>query len=176
MSKGRAAKLLVLVGFAALALAVAAYRRWSGPPQVGSPAPDFTLPALRGESLRLRDYRGQVVVLNFWATWCPPCVEEMPSLQSFADEMIGMGVAVISVSVDADLNALEQFATQYKLTFPVGRDPDQAVAKRYGTYMFPETYILDEDGRIADKLIGAVDWQDPRINEFVLNLARFQVR
>jgi len=176
MSKANVAKLVVvgiILGGVVLVLLV---RQGSRFPQLGDSAPDFTLPTLKGETLRLSDYRRQVVVLNLWATWCPPCVEETPSLKKFADQMTGQGVAVVSISVDEDAKALADFVSKYGLTYPVGRDPDQSVTSRYGTFKFPETYILDEDGRIADKFLGAVDWQDPRISEFVLNLARSQAR
>jgi len=176
MSKANVAKLVVvgiILGGVVLVLLV---RQGSRFPQLGDSAPDFALPTLQGETVRLSDYRQQVVVLNLWATWCPPCVEETPSLKKFADQMTGRGVAVVSISVDEDAKALEEFVSKYGLTYPVARDPEQAVTSRYGTFKFPETYILDEDGRIADKFIGAVDWQDPRINEFVLNLARSEVR
>ncbi|MBI1940902.1 MAG: TlpA family protein disulfide reductase [Acidobacteria bacterium] len=176
MSKTNVAKLVAVGVILGGAIFLLVYRQRFRIPELGDSAPDFTLPTLRGDSLRLSDYRRQVVVLNFWATWCPPCVEETPSLNKFAGEMTGQGVAVLSVSVDEDTKALEEFVSKYNLTFPVARDPEQAVTSRYGTFKFPETYILDEDGRIADKFIGAVDWQDPRINEFVLNLARFRVR
>jgi peroxiredoxin len=172
MSKANVAKLVVVGIILGSAVMVLLVRQGSRFPQLGDSAPSFALPTLQGETVRLSDYRGQVVVLNFWATWCPPCVEETPSLEKFAGQMAGRGVAVVSISVDADAKALEQFVAKYNLTYPVARDPEQAVTSRYGTFKFPETYILDEDGRIADKLIGAIDWQEPRISEFVLNLAR----
>jgi peroxiredoxin len=111
------------------------------------------------------------VVLNFWATWCPPCVEETLGLVKFAEQMHAQGVTVIGVSVDQDTAALQTFAAQQHLSFLIGRDPDQSVANRYGTFKFPETYIIDQDGKVAEKLIGAVDWQDPRIITFVQELA-----
>src|SRR5207249_7236991 len=145
----------------------------TGPPGVGDPAPAFEgLPALRGGPVGLEDYRGRVVVLNFWATWCPPCVEETPSLERFAEKMRPAGVTVIGVSVDQDQEAIEKFALAFHLTFSIARDPDQVLAGRYGTFKFPETYILDRSGRVAEKIIGPTDWQDPRIIEFVRGLAR----
>jgi peroxiredoxin len=176
MSKGNVGKLVVVALILGGTVLVLLVRQGSRVPQLGDKAPDFALPTLKGDTVRLSDYRRQVVVLNLWATWCPPCVEETPSLKKFADEMAGRGVAVVGISVDEDPNALKEFISKYGLTYPVARDPQQAVTSRYGTFKFPETFILDEDGRIADKLIGAVDWQDPRIREFVLNLARPQAR
>jgi cytochrome c biogenesis protein CcmG/thiol:disulfide interchange protein DsbE len=142
------------------------------PVVVGEPAPAFTMPALRRgsvtpDSIRLSSFRQKVVVLNFWATWCPPCVEETPSLNKFAAEMENKGVTVVGVSVDQDPAALTKFAADYHLSFLLARDPDQIVAARYGTFKFPETYILDRDGKVAEKIIGAIDWQDPRIAAFV---------
>ena len=140
--------------------------------KVGESAPRFDLPTLPEGAARLGDFRGQVVVLNFWATWCPPCVEETPSLEKFAEQMRPEGVAVIGVSVDQDQTALERFVLAHRLSFPVARDPAQVLSGRYGTFIFPETYILDRSGRVAEKIIGPIDWQDPRIIEFVRGLAR----
>ena len=140
--------------------------------KVGESAPRFDLPTLPEGAARLGDFRGQVVVLNFWATWCPPCVEETPSLEKFAEQMRPEGVAVIGVSVDQDQTALERFVLAHRLSFPVARDPAQVLSGRYGTFIFPETYILDRSGRVAEKIIGPIDWLDPRIIEFVRGLAR----
>jgi len=93
-------------------------------------------------------------------------------LKKFADQLGGSGVTVIGVSVDQDAQALGKFVTSAQLTFPIARDPDQSVSSRYGTFKFPESYIIDTEGRIAKKIVGAIDWQDPRIIGFVKNLAR----
>jgi peroxiredoxin len=172
MSKKNAIQILVLLlilgGVAILALRL----RQPHPVAIGESAPEFTLPSLTQGSFSLHDFRRQVVVLNFWATWCPPCVEETPGLEEFAEKMRAQGVTVIGISVDQDTAALQIFAAEQRLSFPILRDPNQAVANRYGTFKFPETYIIDQDGRVAEKLIGAVDWQDPRIAAFVRELAR----
>ena len=172
MSKTNAAKLVVMAVILGGALVLVLLSRRSRPPEVGDAAPDFTLPTLSGEPVSLRQFRENVVVLNFWATWCPPCIEETPSLRRFAEQMRSDGVAVLGVSVDQDTEALKKFVADYQLSFPIARDPDQAVASRYGTFKFPESYIIARDGRIADKLVGAVNWQDPRIVAFVRNLVR----
>jgi peroxiredoxin len=139
--------------------------------EVGQAAPDFTVPSFPSGQARLHDRRGRVVLVNFWATWCPPCVEESPSLQKFAEQMRNQGVEVIGISVDQDPEALQKFIDHFHLTFTIGRDPNQELAHRYGTFKYPETYIVDRDGQVAEKIIGAIDWQDPRLIAFVQDLA-----
>ena len=172
MSKTKAVKMLVLFLILGGAAWLALRLRPARPVDIGETAPDFTLPALTQGSLSLHDFGRQVVVLNFWATWCPPCVEETPGLEKFAEQMRLQGVAVMGVSVDQDAAALRTFAAQQQLSFPILRDPNRSIANRYGTFQFPETYIIDQEGRVAEKLIGPVDWQDPRIITFVQELAR----
>jgi peroxiredoxin len=139
--------------------------------QVGDSAPDFLLPGLEGKPVGLAQFRHRVVVLNFWATWCPPCVEETPSLEKFSTKLAPRGVEVIGVSVDEDPGALKKFVAANHLSFPIARDPGGELAARFGTFKFPETYILDRNGKVAEKIIGAIDWQDPRIIAFVESLA-----
>lgn len=141
------------------------------PVAIGDAAPDFSLAGLAGNPIALRNYRHRVVVLNFWATWCPPCVEETPSLEKFARQMRARNVAVIGVSVDQDPAALRKFIADYHLSYPMARDPDQALAARFGTFKFPETYIIDRDGKVAEKIIGPINWEDPRMIRFVEELA-----
>jgi peroxiredoxin len=172
MSKTNVLKLLVLGAIVGATIFLVISSRRPEPVESGDAAPDFTLPALEGPRISLRDYRPSVVVVNFWATWCPPCIEETPSLKRFAEEMQSEGVKVIGVSVDQDEAALRKFVAETQLSFPIARDPDAAVALRYGTFKFPETYIVDSEGKIAKKLIGAINWQDPRIVALVRNLAR----
>jgi len=169
---GKGKKLILLALIVGAATYFALRQRSSRPVSVGDAAPGFTLPSLGGGSISLRDYNRRVVLVTFWATWCPPCVEETPSLEKFAEQMQNQGVTVLGVSVDQDASALERFVTDNHVSFPVPLDPDRAVASRYGTFMFPETYILDRDGKVAEKVIGATDWQDPRMLAFVKELAR----
>ncbi len=150
---------------------LALHPRAAGPVAMGDPAPGFTLPQLPSGKLSLDQYHGQVVVLNFWATWCPPCIEETPSLEKFATRMKPDGVTVIGISVDEDGQALNQFVQHFQLSYPVARDPQAALAHRYGTYKLPETYIIGRDGHVAEKIIGATDWTDPRMIAFVKSLA-----
>ena len=155
-----------------IGIVVLAFRPQSNHPvKIGERAPDFVLPGVDGAPVSLAKYRGRVVLVNFWATWCPPCVEETPSLEQFASELHGRGVVVIGVSVDESGRALRAFIKQYHLTYPIARDPGGSMAARFGTFKFPETYILGRDGHLAEKIIGAYDWGDPHIIQFVEDLA-----
>jgi peroxiredoxin len=172
MSKTNAIKVIVLVVILGGAAYFALRQRQAHPLAIGESAPDFSVPVLPSGSLDLKSYQGQVVVLNLWATWCPPCVEETPSLEQFAEKMREHGVIVLSISVDGDPKALQDFIQKYHISYPVGRDPDRSLSARYGTWAFPETYILDRRGLLAEKVVGPTDWDDPRIQNFVLDLAR----
>jgi cytochrome c biogenesis protein CcmG, thiol:disulfide interchange protein DsbE len=170
MGKSARAVIVVLILGGALAFYLGHRRDAKGGVQIGETAPDFTIPEIGQGSLALGQYKQQVVVLNFWATWCPPCVEEAPSLEKFATQIQPRGVTVIGVSVDEDQQALRKFISDYHVSYPVARDPQRALAAQYGTFQFPETYIIDRNGRVAEKIIGAIDWQDPRIINFVESL------
>jgi cytochrome c biogenesis protein CcmG/thiol:disulfide interchange protein DsbE len=138
----------------------------SRPPRIGSNAPDFTIQDSQS-TITLRQFRGQIVVLNFWATWCPPCVEEMPSLVEMQRRMKSKGVTVLAVSVDVDENAYKQFLKDHRVDLLTVRDPGQKSSNLYGTFKFPETYIIDRNGLMRRKFIGAVDWTSPEITEFL---------
>lgn len=141
----------------------------SRPPRIGSNAPDITVQD-SDRTVKLSDYRGQVVVLNFWATWCPPCVEEMPSLVEMQRRMKAKGVTVIGVSVDVDQNAYHQFLKDHNVNMLTVRDPGQKSSSLYGTFKFPETYIIDRNGVMRRKFIGAVEWTSPDITDFLAKL------
>ena len=176
LSKTNALKLVALAVIVGAAAFLALRQRAPHPLEIGNRAPDFSVPAIPTGSLGLSSHRQQVVVLNFWATWCPPCVEEAPSLERFAETVRPEGIAVLGVSVDEDPRALNDFISKFHLTFPMGRDPTRALPARFGTVQFPETYILDRHGRLAEKVVGPIDWDDPRILSFVRDLARGSLR
>ncbi len=162
----------IVVGLASVGVLWLVLRpRARGPVSLGERAPNFTLPRVPSGDVSLSDFRGKVVLVNFWATWCPPCVEETPSLEAFASKMQDRGVVVVGVSVDEDGGALQKFVEAYHLTYPIARDPGLNVPHRYGTFKFPETYIIDRNGRVAEKIIGATNWTDPRMVAFVDSLA-----
>ena len=121
-------------------------------------------------TVALNQFRGQIVVLNFWATWCPPCVEEMPSLVEMQRRMKNKGVTVVAVSIDVDENAYRAFLKQHGVDLLTVRDP----RKRHPNFMaptgWPETFIIDRQGVIRRKFIGAVDWTEPEITDYLNKL------
>jgi len=118
----------------------------------------------------LDQFHGQIVVLNFWATWCPPCVEEMPSLVEMQRRMKAKGVTVVAVSIDVDESAYHQFVKEHGVNLLTVRDPGEKTPKLYGTHGWPETYIIDRGGVVRRKFIGAVDWTDPEVTDFLNRL------
>ncbi len=151
-----------------VAAALAGCNRGSRP-TIGNPAPDFTVTDA-DRSVHLQSLRGQVVVLNFWATWCPPCVEEMPSLVQMQQQLKSKGVTVLAVSLDEDARQYRTFLEKNKVELLTVRDPQQRSNELYGTFKFPETYIIDRQGVLRRKFIGAVDWTKPDILEYLTKL------
>ena len=133
---------------------------------MGSAAPDFSV-----ENVRLSSFREQVVVLNFWATWCLPCVQEIPSLVEMQRRMKAKGVTVIAVSVDVDENAYRQFIKNHNVKLLTVRDPSGKTNGAYGTVKFPESYIIDRKGIIQHKFLGAVDWTDQQVIDLLNSLS-----
>jgi len=152
-----------------LTLLLAACYSGSRPPRIGTEAPNFIVQDA-DRKVELREFQGKVVVLNFWATWCPPCVEEMPSLVQLQQRFKDKGVTVLGVSVDADGSAYHRFLTDHKVDFLTVRDPDAKSSNLYGTFKFPETYIIDRKGIVRRKFIGPVDWGQPEIVDFLSKL------
>lgn len=133
----------------------------------GSMAKSFSF-QLDGKNSSLADLRGKVVVLNFWASWCPPCVDETPSLNQLQQRIAPRGGVVLGISADTDPTAYEQFLKDHGVIFPTYRDPVEQgrlsqIGLDYGTSMYPETYIIDRQGRIARKIIGEQDWDSSQM-------------
>jgi peroxiredoxin len=153
-----------------LALIITGCERGSIPDMVGKPAPDFTIQD-SNTRVSLRDLRGKVVVLNFWATWCPPCVEEMPSLIEMQKKMKDR-VTVLAVSTDDSDREYRKFIEERGLTptLLTVRDDAKRSNTLYGTFRFPETYVIDANGVLRRKFIGPVDWTKPEIIDYLSQL------
>ena len=168
MAAGRGVKILVgtgALGLAAVLLLVAARQR--GPML----APDFSVPDLAGQTVRLSALRGKVVLVNLWATWCPPCREEMPSMERLYQKLKTRDFQLLAVSQDEDgRRVVEPFVRQMKLSFPVLVDPEHQVGDRYGVWGYPETFVIDRSGRVADRVIGPRDWASPESIEKIEKL------
>jgi peroxiredoxin len=134
------------------------------PVRVGLPAPDFTFPGLDGNKVSLSDYRGKVVFVNIWATWCPPCVEEMPSMQKLYQKLKGENFEILAVSIDSKgAKVVAPFMKKYQLTFPALLDSMGTIKRIYKTTGVPESYIIDKDGILAKKVLGPLDWSQPDV-------------
>lgn len=120
--------------------------------------------------ISLSQFRGQVVVLNFWASWCAPCISETPSLVSMQRQLHDKGVVVVAISEDEDEAAYRRFIKNYGIAFVTVRDPSQRIKHLYGTVQIPETYIIDRDGMLRRKFVYAVDWNSPEVVQFLLSL------
>ena len=139
------------------------------PSLAGSTAKPFSFQE-GGKQMQLSDLRGKVVVLNFWATWCPPCVDETPSLIALQSEIAPKGGVVLGISVDDDAQAYAQFVQDNGIDYPTYRDPGGKIPASYGTSMYPDTYIIDRHGKIARKLVGAQDWTSPEMTAYFNSL------
>lgn len=170
---------IVAVVVAVVIIVVMSGRQKFEPVGEGAEALEFTLPDLNGKQVSLKDYRGKVVFLNFWATWCKPCGEEMPSMQKLYVTLQAQGYPfeILAVSVDKDgAQVVSEFARQNNLTFPILLDSSGKIKESYKTTGVPETFIIDQNGVIAEKVWGPRDWADPNslamIGELLKNGAK----
>lgn len=126
-------------------------------------ASDFVLNDLDGNRHRLSDYRGRVVIVNFWATWCPPCRAEMPSMQRAWEKLEAEGVLMLGIDVGEDEDTIFQFTADYPVEFPLLMDIDSSVINRWPVVGLPTTFVLDPEGRIIYRAIGGREWDDPEL-------------
>lgn len=174
------AKLRLFIPLAIIIVAIFILMQWKSPPvkyvespvsEKGLPAPNFILPRLDGKMVSLSDYKGKVVLVNIWATWCPPCVAETPSLDRLYKTLKGDDFELLAVSIDeAGDKVIVPFMKKYNLSFPVLLDPRGSILKVYGTIGVPESFIIRKDGTIERKITGAIDWTDMEIIEYFRNL------
>jgi len=155
-----------LVGWVvgALVVAIGLALMWIGetaPPRLtrGDAAPGFDLPLLAGnERVNLADFSGRVVLVNFWATWCKPCEDEIPAMERLYRRLHGEGFELVAVSVDEDPAEVERFRERMQISFPIAVDPRQEISRRYQTMGFPESFLIDRDGRLVERYIGPREW------------------
>lgn len=146
------------------------YQSRKAPPvDIGTQAPEFTYEALGGGTRSLSDYRGKVVLLNVWATWCNPCREEMPSMERLYQSMKGQPFEIVAVSIDVrGAVDVDPFAKQLGLTFPILLDHNKEVSDLYQTTGVPESFIIDKNGTVAERIIGPLDWANTRTEQYQL--------
>jgi cytochrome c biogenesis protein CcmG/thiol:disulfide interchange protein DsbE len=145
--------------------------------EVGDKAPMFSVTTDRGAKITPADFGGKVLVLNFWASWCQPCVQEEPSLNEFQKMLGNSGVVVLGISVDHNEKQYQSFLHRFRPVFQTAHDPEETINTRYGTYKFPESYIIDRNGKVVRKYAGLPDrdgqfipWTDPELVGYVKSL------
>lgn len=160
-------RIAIVLFAAALLLGISACRN-SEPAKIGTTAPDFTVTD-SDKTVQLSKLRGKPVLLNFWATWCPPCVQEVPDLVAL-QQQLGDKVTVLAVSMDVDEAAYKDFTAKRMPGVLTVRDPDHKSSALFGTFAYPETFLIDKDGKIQRKFIGAVEWTSPEMIEYFKKL------
>lgn len=160
----------ILIGRFLVALAQATEEERSGacramgPQLLSTRAPDFALPDLDGKKRRLSEFAGKVVLLNFWATWCPPCVEELPSMIRLQQRMSGEDFVLLTVSVDDSAEVVRDFLSRHRGVIGAMKvliDPSRKIPRSYGTEKFPESYLIDENGVVRYRFINKRNWASP---------------
>jgi cytochrome c biogenesis protein CcmG/thiol:disulfide interchange protein DsbE len=136
----------------------------------GDSAPEFSIQADGGRAVGVPSFGGKLLVLNFWAAWCQPCIEEIPSLSEFAGFFRDKGVVVLGVSVDKDEKAYRGVLQQLRPQFLTARDGEAKINADYGTFKYPETYIIDTKGKVVQKIIGPTDWSSDKMIAYVNSL------
>jgi thiol-disulfide isomerase/thioredoxin len=158
---------LPLLGLLCLTVAQAA---GSLQPGSGAPGPPLRLKTIAGDELQLDDYQGRTVIVNFWATWCAPCVAEMPSLQRLRDRLGPERVEVVAVNYQENVGRIKPFVDRLGITFPVVRDHDGSAREAWKVNVFPASFVIGPDRRIAWMAVGEIDWDDSRVESQVRNL------
>ncbi len=141
----------------------------TAPSKIGTVAPDFTVQD-QDRKVTLSALRGKIVVLNFWASWCSPCIAETPSLVAMHHRMRNQGVVVLAVSIDEDDSAYHRFIKEQGMDMLTVRDAEKKSNNLYGTFIFPETYIIDRNGIVRRKIIGPMNWTEPEMTEYLTKL------
>jgi cytochrome c biogenesis protein CcmG, thiol:disulfide interchange protein DsbE len=179
-SFARSPYLWTILGVAAVVAAAWAGRENYQPVITGAVAPDFVVTAMDGSQVSVSDYRGKIVLLNVWATWCAPCREEMPSMQRLYDDLSRDDFEILAVSIDAPFGEtdifgraggdLVGFAQELGLTFPLMKNHAGDIQRVYQTTGVPESFVIDKEGVIFKKVAGSTSWDAPANKELILRL------
>jgi peroxiredoxin len=132
-------------------------------PWTGGPPPPLTLKDLEGKTHRLADYKGKVVLINFWATWCAPCVQEMPSIQRLKDKLAGRPFVVLAVNLDEPESRIQKFLAQMKVDFAILLDPEKKAARAWNARILPASFVVGANGTVRYTLVGEFEWDDPHM-------------
>ena len=139
----------------------------------GEMSPNFQLEDTKGNTVTLSELRGKVVMVNFWATWCPPCIEEMPSMERLYKFMADEDFVMLAINTEQNgRNVVTEFLKKSPYTFPILYDDKGVTQKLYGVYKFPESFIVGKDGTVVEKIIGPLDWSNPKTVAYLKSLAK----
>jgi thiol-disulfide isomerase/thioredoxin len=165
--------LLAMIVFVTLAACDRNREKKAAMPADNGPAPEIVVNSLNGTPLKLSDLKGKVVLLNFWATWCPPCRDEIPSMMKLNKAMAGKPFQMVAVSIDeGGRPAIESFFQTSGFSLPAYTDPDNRAARAYGVTGVPETFIIDKQGMMVKKVIGPLEWDGPEAVAFLEKLMK----
>jgi peroxiredoxin len=167
---------IVLVGASVYLVSSSSSRppsEWVKSVAVGDLAPDFQLEDTKGNKVPLSDLRGKVVLVNFWATWCPPCLEEMPSMERLNEVLAGDDFIMLAINAEENgRSVVPAFLEKTNYTFPILYDDKGTVQKLYGVYKFPESFIVGKDGKVVEKIIGPLDWSSLKTITYLKGLTK----
>lgn len=162
-------KILIILTFILLA-AQKPISPWEIEGLTGKKAPEFTLKDVNGRNVSIASLRGKVVLINFWATWCPPCRAEMPSMNRLYREYKGKGLEVLAISTDNSASKVKDYISKNSLSFQVLMDDNIKVARQYKVFSLPTTFLIDRNGIIVDRFLGEQDWISPELKKRIEEL------
>ena len=138
--------------------------------KAGDQAPDFSIRTDDGKTVTEHNFGGKLLLVNFWASWCAPCIDEFPALNEMTRKLAPKGLVVLGISQDADENAYKRFLAKNPAAFLTARDPSKDIQLNYGTQLIPESYLIDRNGKVLEKFVSSMNWASPRMIEHVQSL------
>ena len=158
---------IILISLAFIFLTAEAPGPWGIDELVGKKAPDFTLTDINGKSISISSLKGRAVIINFWATWCPPCRAEMPSLNRLYKEYKTKGLVVLAISTDTSASAVKGYLSKYPFDFTILLDTDNRASRQFRIFSIPTSFLIDKNSVIIQRFIGEEDWETPEIKSKV---------